>query len=419
VLISASRIEVATRWQVLAISGTQVAALATWFSASAVSPALQQEFQLGAGQAALLTSSVQIGFVAGAVTSAALNLPDRWNLPRLYGFSALLAAGCTALFPLLAHGATSAVLLRLLTGYFLAGVYPVGMKLMASWAPPAIRGRAFGLLVAALTIGSAVPHLIRGAERLPWHSVMLVAAAVAATGGVVALTTLRTGPGYESRRQRLQVGYAIHMFRQRRARLANVAYFGHMWELYALWTWLPAYVLASQTARQGSTGGLISLICFTVIGVAGALGCLVGGWASDRVGRAPTAIVALVVSGACCLLSPLFFGAGTAVLTIYLLVWGCAVIADSGVFSTALSESVDTDHIGTALTTQTAVGFSLTVVTIQLVPVLASWWSWQYAFVVLAAGPVVGVAAMARFRLTRAPSRGTSSAGSREQEGDA
>jgi len=405
----------AARRQILLVAGTQVAALATWFSASAVSPALQRELQLGAGQAALLTSSVQIGFVAGAVTSAALNLPDRVNPARLYGISALLAAGSTAAFPLLAHGAGSAVGVRILTGCFLAGVYPVGMKLVASWADPTIRGRAFGLLIGALTLGSALPHLIRGIDSLPWASVMGSAAALATVGGLVALTALRVGPGYVTGRQRLQLGYAVQMFRQRPALLANLGYFGHMWELYALWTWLPTYAVASQASREEGTGSMVGLLAFSAIGVAGALGCLVGGWASDRAGRAPTAIGALFISGACCLASPLVFGADPAILAVFLTIWGFAVIADSGVFSTALSESVEVRHLGTALTTQTAVGFCLTVVTIQLVPLLATWASWKYALVVLAVGPAVGIAAMARFT-SAAPSFVPSPMRDREME---
>ncbi|WP_221199840.1 MFS transporter [Nocardioides soli] len=379
------------------IAASQVAALGTWFSASAVAPAVAAELGLTTGTSALLTSSVQIGFVVGAVSSAVLNLPDRLPLPTLYAVSALLAALSTAVFPALAHDGVAAVALRMLTGVFLAGVYPVGMKLTASWAPPEVRGRAFGLLVGALTLGSAVPHLIRVAEHLAWPAVMYGAAAIATAGAVLARLTIRVGPGYESRPQALQPSYAFRMFAERRPRLANLGYFGHMWELYAFWTWLPSFITASQLSRNGSADGRVSLLAFAAIGLAGVVGCLVGGWAADRVGRAPTAIAALAVSGSCCLLSPLFFGGTLAVLAVFLLVWGAAVIADSGVFSTALSESVDSHLAGTALTAQTAVGFSLTVATIHLVPVLAALGSWRTAFVVLAAGPLVGCLAMLRF----------------------
>jgi acyl dehydratase len=226
---------------------------------------------------------------------------------------------------------------------------------------------------------------------------MEAASTIAAVGGATALLAVRVGPGYAGSRHTLQLSYAVHMFRQRRARLANIGYFGHMWELYALWTWLPAYVTASLASREGGTRSLVALISFAAIGVAGAAGCLIGGWASDRAGRAPAALGALVVSGACCLTSPLFFGAPIEVLVIFTSIWGLAVIADSGVFSTALSESVEARHLGTALTMQTAVGFSLTVVTIQFVGVLATWTSWQYAFLVLAVGPAIGITAMTRF----------------------
>jgi MFS family permease len=271
------------------------------------------------------------------------------------------------------------------------------MKIMASWSTPAQRGRAFGVLIGALTLGSAVPQLIRGLEDLSWRGVMTGAALVTLTGAVVAAAALRVGPNLQRSAPVLDPAYAVRMFRQRGPRLANLGYFGHMWELYAMWTWLPAFVLASQQAHGGSTGAVVNLIAFTAIGLAGAAGCLAGGVMSDRIGRAPAAVTALAVSGTCCLLSPVFFGGRPGVLLAFLLVWGAAVIADSGVFTTALSEVADHRLVGTALTAQTAVGFLLTALTIHLVPVLADLTGWRWAFVVLALGPAVGATAMARF----------------------
>ena len=379
------------------IAVVELFGLSCWFSATAVAPSLRSDLGISSGWSVLLTSSVQIGFVLGALTSAVLNVADRFAPTRVVATSAVAAATCTALLPVLAHGLASALALRFLTGVALAGVYPVGMKLMASWSTPQQRGRAFGVLIGALTLGSAVPQLIRGLEHLSWQGVMLGASLVTLAGAVLAATTLRVGPNLQRSAPVLDPAYAVRMFAQRGPRLANLGYFGHMWELYALWTWLPTFVLASQQARGGSTGPVVNLTAFAAIGLAGAAGCLAGGVMSDRIGRAPAAVTALAISGTCCLLSPLFFGDPLPVLVAFLLVWGAAVIADSGVFTTALSEVADHRLVGTALTAQTAIGFSLTVLTIHLVSVLADATGWRWAFVVLAAGPVVGATAMARF----------------------
>jgi MFS family permease len=383
------------------IAVVQVAALSCWFSASAVAPGMQRDLDLGATGAVLLTSSVQVGFVVGAISSAALNLADRVPTAVLYAMSAFVAATCTALISAFANDLTETLVLRALTGMALAGVYPVGMKLMASWSEPARRGRALGLLVGALTLGSAVPQLIRGVQDLPWPGVLLAAAAVTAAGGLTALLLVRAGPHLPGGIH-LEPAYALRMFRELGPRLANLGYLGHMWELYALWTWLPTFVLLSQREAGGSTDAVVNLTSFLAIGVAGVLGCWLGGVASDRIGRAPAAVTAMVVSGTCCLLAPVFFGTPVVLLGCFLFVWGAAVIADSAVFSTALSETADQRFVGTALTAQTAAGFLLTVVTIHAVPALADAVGWQYVFVALAVGPLSGAVAMARFGRARA-----------------
>ncbi|MFI5954409.1 MFS transporter [Cryptosporangium sp. NPDC051539] len=373
------------------IALVQVLGLSVWFSASAVMPALREAWHVSATASVWLTASVQLGFVAGAVTSAVLNLADRVRAPLLMAVCAVLAAACTGSFALFVDGLAGAVPLRFLTGLFLAGVYPVGMKLTGSWAPPARRGLAFGVMIGALTLGSALPHLIGGLGSLPWRGVMSAAAGCAVVGALVAAAAVREGPLFGAGAPRPDPRYAVAMFRQRAPRLVNLGYFGHMWELYALWTWLPSFLLA------GRTGGNVSLVAFLAIGIAGVAGCLAGGWAADRYGRSRAAVTALVVSGACCLASPLFFGAPTGFVVGLGVVWGAAVIADSGVFSTSLSEVADPRYVGTALTAQTAIGFALTVVTIQLVPVLAGAVGWRWAFWLLVPGPLVGALAMRAF----------------------
>jgi MFS family permease len=372
-----------------------VLAMAVWFSASAVVPALASQWHLSAGAGAWMTAPVQAGFVLGAVGSAVLGLADRIRPHLLVAGCTAGAAGCTLVMALLADGPLAAVPLRFATGAFLAGVYPVCMKLMASWSPPARRALAMGALIGCLALGSALPHLIDGLGRLNWRAVLAAAAATAFSAAIIAAVLVRPGPQFPSEGRPGRSRYALAMFADRGPRLVSLAYFGHMWELYALWTWLPTFLIVSRTTTAGLPApGASGIDAFLVIGVAGLAGCLLGGWAADRLGRAATAAAALAVSGACCLLSPLLFTASRSWLLAFAAVWGAAVIADSGVFSTLLSELADRRYLGTALTTQTAIGFLLTIVTIQAVPLLAAVTGWRYAFLALAAGPMTALPAL-------------------------
>ncbi|WP_036461079.1 MFS transporter [Mycobacterium sp. 141] len=375
----------------------QVAALSCWFSASAVAPSLSADLDITGIASVALTSSVQLGFVLGAIASAVLNIADRFPAHQVFCVSATFAAGCTFVLPLCASTFSVVALLRLCTGVALAGVYPIGVKLIASWATPATRALALGILVGALTLGSALPQLIRGIGPQSWQSVMFSAAAVTLVGGLVTGKCVTAGPHLQAARPVSDPGYALRMFTERRPRLAVLGYLGHMWELYALWTWMPAFILASQQARDGSTGSVVHLTAFAAIGAAGVLGCLIGGYAADRFGRSPAAVSAMVLSALCCILSPLLFAKALSLLAAFLFVWGAAVIADSGVFSTALSETANPRLVGTALTAQTAFGFLLTIITIHLVPVLADHIGWRWALTVLAIGPSLGALAMSRY----------------------
>ncbi|GAB2635195.1 MFS transporter [Nocardioides ginkgobilobae] len=392
------------RRQVALVALVQVLGLAVWFSATAIAPTLRAEWGLSTGASVWLTASVQLGFATGAVVSGALTLADRVRPERLMAACALGAAACTATLALVADGLGSAVPLRFLTGALLAGLYPVGMKLTASWARPVDRGRAFGLLIGCLTLGSALPHLVAAAGAsggLPWRAVMLTAAGLTVAAGGVSLALVRPGP-LLAPSARPRVRHALVGFRDPLPRLANLGYLGHMWELYALWTWLPLWLAG---ARDVGPGSATSLATFGTVGLAGLAGALAGGWAADRWGRSRAATGALLTSGACCLLSPWAVAAPTAVLAVFLGVWGASVIADSGVFSTALSETADQRYVGTALTVQTAAGFTLTVASIQLLPLLADRVGWTWVMLALAPGPLLGAVAMLRFgRLQRAGS---------------
>ena len=379
------------RWRALVlIAAVQVLVMSVWFSASAVIPSLRDAWGISSSDASWLTGAVQVGFVVGALGSSVLTLADRVSARLLIAASAVGAAGSNAAFALFATGVELAVPLRFLTGVCLAGVYPVGMKLMASWF---VRGRglAIGALVGALTLGSASPHLIAALGEPAWQVVLLVGSALA-LGGAGVILLVRDGP-YGAQSPPLDLRWAVNAVRDRPLRLANLGYIGHMWELYALWTWLPAYLAASIGAGSGA-----SVLAFLAIGVAGLGGAIGAGLVADRMGRTSTTIAAMAVSGTCALLSAPLFGAPTAIVVALVLVWGVSVIADSAQFSVAASELTDARHVGTALTLQTAAGFLVTVVSIRLVGGLGTDWGWRWAFLVLAPGPLIGIVAMWRLR---------------------
>ena len=250
-----------TNQQRALVALVEVLGLSVWFSATAVVPTLRADWGIGATGAVWLTASVQIGFVTGAITSAVLNLADHFTPQKLLATSALGAATCTAAIAFFATGLGAAIPIRFLTGMFLAGVYPVGMKLMASWSESADRGRAFGILIGALTLGSALPHLISGFGPLPWRGVMLAAAALSTSGAVVAFAVLRPGPHLAVRTITPDPRYAIALFVGRGPRLVSFGYFGHMWELYALWTWLSMFVAAGREMRRHHSVDRIHRVC--------------------------------------------------------------------------------------------------------------------------------------------------------------
>jgi MFS family permease len=372
--------------------------MAPWFSASAVSPTLARLWALSPGRTAWLTISVQLGFVAGALLSAILTLADRLSARRLVAGSAALAAAAT-LGVAAAPGITMAIMCRLLTGAALAGVYPPGMKIAAGWFKEG-RGLAIGVLVGALTLGSASPHLVRWAvSPAAWRVVLVVAAISALAGGLLVLLVPNDGP-YAAPSPPFSLAAAPRILRDRAIALANLGYLGHMWELYAMWTWMAVFVAASEHARRGSqtdVTGLAALVTFAVVG-SGAIGCWLGGRYGDRWGRSLVTSAAMLVSGSCSLAVGLLFGAPLWALIPLLLVWGVSVVADSAQFSAAVSELAPRDYVGTALTLQTSLGFLLTCATIYLLPTVATAIGWRWSMSVLAIGPALGIWAMLTLR---------------------
>ncbi len=387
------------RWSALCrLSAGMVLAMATWFSASAVLPQLRSEWDLSSTAGSWLTIAVQLGFVVGALTSAALNLADLVSPRRLILIGALGAAGANLLL-LAATGPAGAIPLRFLTGVFLAGVYPPALKSMATWFRRG-RGTALGVLVGALTVGSAMPHLVNGLGGVRWELVILATSLLTAAGGVVAELAGRDGP-FPFPTAVFDPSQARRAFADRGVRLATLGYFGHMWELYAMWAWFSVF-FADRLLDDGS-GEPYRGAAFATAGAIGigAVGCWVGGILGDRWGRTRTTALAMAISGSCAVVIGLARSAPVPVVLAIGLVWGFWVVADSAQFSAIVTELADQRYVGTAVTLQLAAGFTLTVVTIWLVPELQEWLTWRWAFAFLAAGPALGVWSM--LRLLRSP----------------
>ena len=387
------------KWRMLVLLSLSVLfSMAVYLSASAVVPALTQLWSLGDGGRSWLTMSVQLGFVIGALVSAFTNLADMLPAPRLMAFSAFLASLSTALIAFIASSFPVALILRLLTGFFLVGVYPVGMKIIATWTRKD-RGLGIGLLVGALTIGSASPHIVNALGGVSnWKQVIYSSAAFAAFGGLIALLFIREGP-YRGPTPKFNWKYVGEVMRQRDLLLANAGYLGHMWELFAMWAWIQVFLVASFQ-YNGLNETWASAVAFAVIGI-GALGSILAGQLADRFGRTTVTITSLLISGICSLLAGSFFGGNPVWLVILCLIWGFAIVADSAQFSAAVSELCRSEYTGTALTLQTSLGFLLTLVTIRLIPTLEHAFGWQWAFTFLAVGPALGIWAM--YTLRRLP----------------
>ncbi|WP_037501044.1 MFS transporter [Solirubrobacter soli] len=380
------------RRALLRVALAAVLANSTWFSATAVVPALSRDWQLTDAGAAWLVIAVQAGFITGSVVSAVLNLPDRLEPRHLMAASAVAAALFNAEL-LAAGGLAPALPSRFLVGVAIAGVYAPGVRLVATHFDRG-RGLAAGTVVGALTFGSSMPHLVRGLADIPWQAT-IAATSVLALGAVPAILPVRAGRTMHSAPP-LDLGAAWRTLRERPLRLTTGSYLGHMWELYALWAWLPMFFAASRDMAPGRVEA--GVVAFAAIGVAGLAGCVGGGVLADRIGRTATTSAAMFASAACCVASPLAFDAPSAVLVVVLVVWGAAVIADSAQFSAAVTELARPEYAGSALTLQLALGFALTVASIRLVPVFADAAGWRFALLPLAAGPLLGAAGMLRLR---------------------
>jgi MFS family permease len=377
-----------------------VLAMTTWFAAAAVLAQLRVEFDLSRTEGSWLTITVQLGFVVGAIASAVFNVADLVAPRRLVLLGSLLAAVAN-LSLLVAPDYGTALAGRALTGAGLALVYPPALKATATWFRDR-RGFALGVMVGALTLGSALPHLVTAMGGFSWESTIVVTSIATVMGGLIAEFVARDGP-YPFGRASFQARRVLVVFTDRELRLATLGYFGHMWELYAMWSWFGVFyrdVLAGRGYEDPTR--LAALATFAVIG-SGALGSWLGGIVSDRFGRETAASSAMALSGSVALFIGFLVDAPPAVVLGLGMFWGFWVVADSAQFSTIVSETADNDSVGTALTTQLAAGFVLTIFTIFLVPVIEGAHGWGWAFLALAPGPIVGTIAMSRLWRLRQP----------------
>jgi MFS family permease len=371
------------------VSTAVLLASSTWFSGTAAAPDLVDSWQLTSTQSAWLTISVQLGFITGTFFYAFLNLADVFNPRRVFFVSALLGAGFNAAFAFLAGGIPTALLFRALTGVTLAGIYPVGMKLVASWFQSKL-GWRLGVLVGALTLGTAFPYLVQTlGSRFDWRTLTGTASALTLVGGCLVLMALSDGP-FLTARAPFDARMLWRVFAHLPFRQTAFGYFGHMWELYAFWSMIIFYLGARFQSDDPAAGTGLSLLAFLIIAT-GSLGCVLGGWVSRRIGEKKVAQFSLMVSGILCFASGILYNLNPALLVPLLLIWGFFVVSDSPQFSALAARYCPPQYTGTALTVQNGLGFAITVISIQLTPWMADMMGWRWALTFLGLGPLLGL----------------------------
>ena len=375
------------KWILPVIVFSQFTGTSLWFAGNAILGDLQRQWGLGDAALSYMTSSVQLGFIIGTFVFAFFTISDRFSPRIVFFLCSLLGAVSNLGIYLTANGLASLLVLRFSTGFFLAGIYPVGMKIAAGWYRRGL-GQALGYLVGALVMGTAFPHLLKSTtQSFPWQLVIVSISVVSALGGVFMLLLVPDGP-YAAKGVKFNSKAFVIIFKSRRLRSASFGYFGHMWELYTLWAFVPVLIKAYGAAFQQPLN--VSLWSFWVIAV-GCLGCVGGGLLSRKLGSPAVAFFQLLVSGICCLLSPLFFHAPMGVFLGFLVLWGIVVVGDSPQFSALTAQTAPPELIGSALTFVTGIGFFITILSIQFTNFVLTFLDPEYIFLLLVPGPIFGL----------------------------
>ncbi|MET3696577.1 sugar phosphate permease [Bacillus oleivorans] len=385
-------------WRALVWIGiAELFALSLWFSASVIAPELNVIWNLSPNSESWLSSSVPLGFVIGALFSSYFGIADRYNPRKVFAISAFLGAIVNGLLILVDH-AFFGIMLRIFTGITLAGVYPIAVKILSQWFPKK-RGLAIGILIAALTLGSSLPHfIVMFFSSFSWQSVIICSSVLAIFATIIVRWILEDAPETSKK-----IPFSFKLIKKvvtnKPVMLANYGYFGHMWELYAMWTWLPTFLTVSFTiyAPQISQW-FIALSSFISIGFAGGIGCVLGGLISDKIGRSNLTIISMLISALCCILIGFTFGQFIWLTLILSIIWGMSVIADSAQFSAAVSEVAEVEYVGTALTFQMCIGFLITIFSINLIPVIQRFIGWEWVFTLLSIGPILGIVSMVKYK---------------------